>query len=269
MAGVRSWDRGGPRPVLALHCSLAHSGAWAGLAAGLSGVTVTAPDLPGHGNAPDWDGRQDLHRLATDQAAATVDALAGAGGVDLIGHSFGATVALRLALQTPHRFRSLTLIEPVLFAAVHAGGWPGWPGFLAEGQAMRALLASGDRDAATRRFLAEWGDGAPFDTLPDRLRRYMTDRIHLIPAQDDALIADAAGILAPERLEDARLPVLLIDGSKSPPVMAAIMDELARRLPAAHCATVPGAGHMVPISHAGQVAQEVMAHLARSPAVTA
>ena len=61
----RVWHQGGARPVLALHCSLAHAGAWAGLAAGLHGVTITATDQIGHGRAADWDGVSDLHAEAT------------------------------------------------------------------------------------------------------------------------------------------------------------------------------------------------------------
>ena len=81
----RSWDRGGPRPVLALHCSLAHSGAWAGLAERLHGVTVTALDQPGHGRAADWDGQADLHALTTCIAIEMAERLGGGGPVDLFG----------------------------------------------------------------------------------------------------------------------------------------------------------------------------------------
>lgn len=52
-APFRVWEKGGARPVVALHCSLAHAGAWSGLVDHLSGVTVTALDQPGHGRAAD------------------------------------------------------------------------------------------------------------------------------------------------------------------------------------------------------------------------
>ena len=55
--------------MLALHCSLAHAGAWAGLAEALHGVTVTAIDQIGHGRAADWDESSDLHAQATAAAA--------------------------------------------------------------------------------------------------------------------------------------------------------------------------------------------------------
>lgn len=264
MPEPRTWHRGGTRPVLALHCSLSHSGAWSGLVACLDGVTVSAPDLPGHGKAPDWDGRSDLHGLATRDALDLAERLNGAGPIDVVGHSFGATVALRMALERPELIRSLTLIEPVLFAAARSAGWSGWGAFTAGGEVMRRFLRQGDRQAATRAFLADWGTGQPYDSLPEGLRRYMTDRIHLIPAQDAVLIGDAAGLLGAFRMESTGVPVLLVEGADSPPVIPAIMGELARRLPQARRLIVPGAGHMVPITHPQPVAQAIMGLLAET-----
>ena len=49
----------GARTVLAVHCSLAHSGAWRGLVAALGEelVRVEAFDMLSHGKSPDWDGQ--------------------------------------------------------------------------------------------------------------------------------------------------------------------------------------------------------------------
>ena len=58
------------------------------------------------------------------------------------------------------------------------------------------------------------------------------------------------------------VPVLLIEGADSPPVIDAIHTELARRLPQASRLSVPGAGHMVPITHPQIVAAAIAAHLA-------
>ncbi len=88
----------GARPVLALHCSLAHGGAWAGVAGKLPGRRLLAPDLPGHGKSPDWADPGDYHDAATRAVLAILEAAARDGPVDVMGHSFGATVALRLGL---------------------------------------------------------------------------------------------------------------------------------------------------------------------------
>jgi lipase len=258
----RSWSLGGSRPVLALHCSLAHAGAWSGLAGHLSGVTLTASDQPGHGRAPAWQPGTDLHGLAARQSIAMAEHLGGA--VDLIGHSFGGTVALRLVLERPDLVRSLTLIEPVIFAAARAAGDPAFAPFLARHRAVAELIRAGRRAEAAAAFHAEWGAGKALANLPERARRYMVDRIHLIEAQNPVLLDDAAGLLRAYGLESVGVPVLLVEGAASPPVIAAIQSELARRLPQATRLTVPGAGHMVPITHPEPVARAVMDLLARS-----
>lgn len=255
----------GARPVLALHCSLAHGGAWAALAAALPGAKLIAPDLPGHGTAPDWDGRSDLHSLATRQ---TLALLRETGPLDVIGHSFGATVALRAALEDPDLIRSLTLIEPVLFCAARAAGWPGWAGYMADHAPFAAHLAAGRPEDAARQFQAIWGSGQPWEKIPARQRAYIVDRIHLIPAQNPTLIDDAAGLLTPWRLESLGIPTLLVEGAESPPIIAAINDELARRLPQATREVIPSAGHMAPITHANACAGPIAAHLGLQPAST-
>jgi pimeloyl-ACP methyl ester carboxylesterase len=80
---------------------------------------MTAFDLPGHGQSADWDGHGDYGRRTAEVAATFYTE-----PLHLIGHSFGAVTALRLALAAPEGVRSLTLIEPVLFAA--ARGHPEW-----------------------------------------------------------------------------------------------------------------------------------------------
>lgn len=257
----RVWDRGGARPVLALHCSLAHSGAWAGLAQGLSGVKVTATDQPGHGRAQDWDGTSDLHGLSTRQAVAMAEDLGQGAPIDLFGHSFGATIALRIALERPDLVRSLMLVEPVIFAAARAAEAPVWPGFLASHQEFETLVRKGKRPEATAMFHGFWGNGEPFEAIAVKTRIYLCDRIHFIVAQGPALFGDSAGLLRYHGLESIAAPVLLVEGAESPAVIAAVHAELARRLPNVSRLAIAGAGHMVAITHADELAAAVQTHL--------
>lgn len=249
---------GSGREALALHCSLAHGGAWAGVAAHLRGVTVVAPDLPGHGRSPDWDGHSDLHTLTTWECLALLPE----APVDLIGHSFGATVALRMALERSEAVRTLTLIEPVLFAAARAADDPAWRQNREALQPFATAIAAGDRMAAAAAFQAVWGVGVPFADMPAPQRDYIAARIHLIGAVDPSLQHDTAGLLAYGRLEALGLPVLLVEGATSPPVIAAIQTELQRRLPQVTRAVVPGAGHMSPLTHPAEVSALIAAHIA-------
>ncbi len=259
----RTWTVGGARPVLALHCSLAHSGAWAGLAQRLSGVTVTAPDQIGHGRGRDWDGVADLHGDVTRDSIAVAEALANGAPIDLIGHSFGGTVALRVALERPDLVRSLTLVEPVIFAAAKSAEDPAYGPFRAHHLEFADLVRRNMRPQAAAMFHGIWGTGDAFADLPAKTQSYMIDRIHLIVAQNPVLLDDAAGLLRYMGLESLGIPTVLIDGALSPLIINAVQSELMRRLPMASRLTVPGAGHMVSITHVDIVAKAVQAHLDR------
>jgi pimeloyl-ACP methyl ester carboxylesterase len=125
-------------------------------------------------------------------------------------------------------------------------------------------MDAGDRLGAARMFHGLWGSGEPLDNLPERARAYIIDRIHLIPAQNRALLDDSAGLLRAGGLEALRQPVLLVEGALSPPIIAANHAELARRLPNARRASVANAGHMLPLTHPDDLAALTIAHLGAS-----
>lgn len=244
------------RQILALHPSLAHGGAFAGL--GL--LNLTAPDMMGHGRARDWDGRGDLHSLCTRDAIEIAEQMASAmGPIDLIGHSFGGTVALRIALERPELLRSIVLIEPVLFAAARADGAPEYRDFIVHHREFEALIQGGDLRSAAQHFQSIWGDGRDFSDVPKSVQTYIMERLPLILAQTDALHNDSAGIMGYLRLEAMGLPVLLIAGSDSPPIVGAITRALAARLPNLAQATIFGARHMAPLTHPNQVTEAMNA----------
>lgn len=245
------------RPALALHCMMGSSNAWAPMAGHLGGaVDLRAFDNPGHGRSPDWQPMDgiDLHTFVTRHAAGLIDR-----PLDLIGHSFGATVALRIAVGAPEAIRSLTLIEPVLFAAAPA------PARQAENDRLAPFAASGDLDGMIVQFMSDWGaPGAgviPDDPArADRLRKQM----QLVVDTNAFLMEDRANILREGGLESIDAPVMLIAGANSPPIVHDIADALAARLPDVGRASVPGAGHMLPLTHPQAVADLVRMNLERA-----
>ncbi|MFC2970088.1 alpha/beta fold hydrolase [Acidimangrovimonas pyrenivorans] len=252
----------GPRPALMIHCSLAHSGEWSALAERLGDrLHMVAFDLPGHGRAPDWQPGSDIAAVALESAVPLAEAED--GPVDLVGHSFGAVVALRLALERPDLVRTLTLIEPTLFAAARAAGAPEAVGHEDEMRPLQAALEAGDAEGAARMFIADWGTGQSWEATPEAQRRYFAERIHLILASEPVLWHDSGNLLAPGRLEGLEMPVLLLEGGDSPPIITAIARELARRLKRVTRVTVPGATHMLPVTHPDAVAAAIGVHLTR------
>jgi lipase len=244
------WGADGAPQVFLLHCTLAHGGAWKRLARRLSDrFHLVAPDMVGHGQGPPGDRTRDFHDQATEQAFETLPE----GPVHLIGHSFGATVTLRMAIEAPQRIASLTLIEPVLFAAA-----PDGPERRANAETLGRIgpmIAAGDARGAARVFLSVWGSGEDFDRLPAAEAARMAGQMWMIPAQRAALHEDAAGLLP--RLGDVICPVLLLEGGASPPVIGQILDGLQAGLRNVSRARIDGAGHMAPITHPGDVAEVV------------
>ena len=244
------------RPAIGLHCMMGSGGLFDPLAARLGGlVDLRAFDFPGHGRSPDWiapgDGI-DLHTFVTRQAAGLITR-----PVDLIGHSFGATVALRIAVGAPHAIRSLTLVEPVLFAAASPAASK------AEYDRLAPYEAAQDWDGMLRQFLGDWGAAGPVPSegpKAERLRRQM----RMVVDTNAGLMADRADILREGGLEGVDVPVMLIAGAESPPIVHEIAEALAARLPDVARATVPGAGHMLPMSHPDQFAELTRMNLERS-----
>jgi pimeloyl-ACP methyl ester carboxylesterase len=246
----------GPRPAIAVHCMLASGSYWAPIAAEIPEITLTAFDLPGQGRSGVYDGTEDYQKLATQILASFIS-----HPVDLVGHSFGATVALRLAVAAPAAVRSLTLIEPVLFAA--ARGTPEWAAELAEHALLHDLGASGRLHEAAQRFVGRWG-ATPWDSLPPAHQDAMAERMALVDASADASMDDNGRILRPDGLEAIDAPVMLIEGADSPAIVHRINEALAARLADVGTARIPGAGHMAPMTHVRQVADLIALNLERA-----
>lgn len=232
-------------PVVMVHCMLARHETLLPLA-GAIGAQATLFDLPGHGRSTDWDGAP-YQAQAVAMAAACCD-----GATHLIGHSFGATVALRLAVERPELVNRLTLIEPVYFAA--ARGTPEYAGHVSSFAPFVTAMDRGQQAEATAVFNGLWG-AQPWDKIPSRTKSYLVDRIALVAASGAEIEDDPAGITS----APLDIPVTLIRGADSPPVIGAIHAGLLHNLSRASDHVVAGAGHMVPLTHVDQVAAIIRA----------
>ena len=122
-----------------------------------------AVDLRGSGSSDGACGPRNLERFAADLRE-LVDAL-GIAPVVVVGHSMGATVALRLAVDAPEMVSGLILIAPV--PASGAGFSPKGADY---------LRATAGDPAAARKWLSAMFAGEPDATVLDRaLRRGWKD----------------------------------------------------------------------------------------------
>src|SRR3954454_12489812 len=154
--------------VLCIHPSSSSWAQWKPLMARLSSrYRVVAVDIYGHGRSPWWQGDRDL--TLADEVELIAPLLSESGPVVLVGHSYGAAVALEVALTHPDRVTALALYEPASWGLL-VQERPRGPG-TREIQGLRdetdRLVREGRTAAATQLFLTYWAGPAAWDALPD------------------------------------------------------------------------------------------------------
>src|SRR5260370_6021206 len=218
---VSSATDGADRETLVLLHGSASSGAlWRHTKGALqSRYRCIAPDLIGYGSSAVWP----CHAACGPEAELrAIEPLLQccADTFHLVGHSYGGVLALHLALADPGRVQSLTLIDPVFFAALkYAGDWASYLEFCRVRDEFVAPLARGDRELAMRRFVGFWmGD--------DAWTRLSADaRASMLKAADKIVLDWQASFAAdPGRAPLSPLGVgtLPVRGSDIPPPMRAL-----------------------------------------------
>lgn len=239
------------QPVALIHCALGKAGNWRGMLNALgTDVSPLLIELPGHGLAEEWDRSRDFTDHASELALDEMPSKP----VPLIGHSYGAVLALKLALERPYRVSSLILIEPVFFAAAEGTGT--FAQLKRNLEPFEKKMKSEQYATAAKLFHEVWGTG-DWDDLSMSDRTYMTNRMEVIPAGTSLLYDDKPGLLREGRVEALDIPVTFVDGGDSHPIIEEIISRIGDRLPDAEWVTVPGADHMVSITHPDVVANGI------------
>jgi pimeloyl-ACP methyl ester carboxylesterase len=118
---IRYFVAGEGEPLLLLHGLGGGAANWVELAAALAEKRrVLVPDLPGHGRSAPLAGQPSMDDFA--ECAGRLAEYEGLVPAAVVGHSFGALVALRLALLHPDQVTSVVLaaLPPVTLAAAAA-----------------------------------------------------------------------------------------------------------------------------------------------------
>lgn len=216
---------------------------------------VLAPDLYGAGKSPDW--HSDRVITLADEAALIEPVLQHAGlPFTLVGHSYGAALALRIALENPGRVRSMVLYEPTLFSLIEAEG-PAPNDAVGIRYAVIAAanaLDFGDADAAARYFIDYWTGPGSWAATPEPRRSAIASSVRSVRRWAYALTTEPTPLTA---FAELRTPVLLMTGERSTAAAHGVARRLATVLPTVKCIEIPGLGHMGPITHAEQVNAEI------------
>lgn len=191
--------------------------------------TLCLPNRPGFGDSPE------LERGDFDREAPLIAELLGDTS-HLIGHSYGAVIALLAAALRPEAVRSLTVSEPGLLRL--AAGDPVADAMIAHGEEMYRRAP----EAPPRDFLLAFRSGVHSahetpEELPDWLERGAKHAARERPPWHAEVPWEA--------LAEAHFPKLVISGDHSP-VFEAVCDHVVERLGGAERAIISGRQHTIP-----------------------
>jgi 3-oxoadipate enol-lactonase len=225
--------------VVLLHAGIADRTMWREHLDWLAeaGYHALAVDLPGFGEsaiepgsqAPWEDVLRTMRELDLEQAA-------------LVGNSFGAAVALRVAAVAPAAVSALALISPPPLdhepSPVLSRAW----------EAEEEALERGDIDAAVEAVVDAWTLPTAPAGLRERVAAMQRRAFELqLAAGDGALQAPDPLEHHPELVARLQMPALAAAGECDMPDFKHGAEELASTLPLGRFAVIEGAGHLAPL----------------------
>jgi pimeloyl-ACP methyl ester carboxylesterase len=234
--------------VVCVHSNASTSGQWRGLMDRLAPrFRVFAPDSYDAGKSPEWPSDRVI-RLR-DEVGLIEPVLTRAGSpLALVGHSYGAAVALLAALADPGRVRAMALYEPTLFALLDAetprsNDAEGIRYAVAEAG---AALAAGNPDAAAERFIDYWSGPGTWARTPEQRKPPIAAAVTNVRRWGHALFTEPTPLEAFRSLD---VPVLYMVGKRSTPAAHGVARLLVNALPQVEVVEFESLGHMGPVTH--------------------
>jgi pimeloyl-ACP methyl ester carboxylesterase len=259
-----SAKRGNAVPnVLCIHSFASSSAQYQELSGRLSPrFRVLTADLYGHGSNPPWPLGK---RFTLANEAAPFEALLPAGGTThLVGHSYGAAVALRIARAEGQRIGSMVMYEPAIWGIL-SHLLPDEPA-TREIKAVRdetiRLIDLGQIEAATERFIDYWAGRGTWAASPEHRQRKLVASVLSLPAAWHATFDEQwpAGAL-----RSLHTPCLLLTGKCSTVAARRAVGLLRDMLPAAKVIEFDGMGHLGPVTHPAVVDAAIEDFLISTP----
>jgi pimeloyl-ACP methyl ester carboxylesterase len=240
-------EAGAGTGVVCIHSNASTSGQWRGLIDLLSPhYHVLAPDSYGSGKSPEWPSDRVIRlRDEVELIQSVLDKVE--GPLVLVGHSYGAAVALMAALQNPGRVRAMVLYEPTLFSLLDAQSPPPNPadGIRSAVAAAAAALDAGNPDAAAEHFIDYWMGAGAWQQTPAQRKAPIAESVANVRRWAHALFTEPTPLAAFGKLH---VPVLYMLGKRSTAAAHGVARLLASALPRVELLEFQQLGHMGPIT---------------------
>ena len=178
----------------------------------------------------------------------------------LVGHSFGGAVALKAAMRHRDRVRSLTLVEPTLFALLvaNAPDSPAAREILDHVERTSHLADAGEREGAAEEFVDYWFRRGAWIEMREEVRADVRERMVFLRQRWDALLRDPVTLAEVAGID---VPVLYLTAEASNAPTHALAELLIAALPDVRAMHIAGAGHMAPLTDSDRVNRSIEAFL--------
>jgi len=217
-----------------MHCAQGSLATLNGLSDVLAdGYRCLMADSPGHGDS-DYDPQQPYQLQA---ANAMIDLLEReiTEPAILMGHSYGGTIAFRIAKMRPDLVRAMVLFEPVNFGflldADHPITHPADGSDFNDISEAQEYFDAEDWPNAARIFFTYWEKSRPWESLAEPTRAYLTKTVRFISLQRPSLFGDATERVMLEDIKSMDMPVLVSHGEHTRDIAKAANQVIAANLP--------------------------------------
>jgi 3-oxoadipate enol-lactonase len=227
------------RTVVLLHPGVADARSWDLVWPMLAGrVRVIRYDARGYGKSP----QPTTSYRQIDDLAAVLDHF-GVASAHLAGCSMGGGTAIDMALASPERVSSLTLLCP----GVSGYTWPADPDMDAREE---AAIAAGE-DAVVELSLSAWAAAGASPLITDVMR----SAVRAWPAEEEfCKPADPAF----DRLSELRVSSVLMVGDLDLPALIACNEQVAARIEGCELIWMPGVDHLPALREPSLVAETIL-----------
>lgn len=245
-------EQGQGEPVVLIHSSVSGNRQWKALGEALADrYRVLAINLFGYGETTPWPANTSQSLYAQASLVLALLESTGGGAAHLVGHSFGASVALKAALLLGPRVKTLSLLEPNPFPLLKQQGR--LDAFL-EARALRDHVkcfgSLGEWEKVAERFADYWiGEGA-WAGMPEKRKAAFAASLPPNYYEWDAIMTEETTL---EGWKSVAAPTLVVSDPRTRRPIREIVEIFAAACPHWSFKPLAHAGHMAPLTHPERV----------------
>jgi pimeloyl-ACP methyl ester carboxylesterase len=243
-------DGSGP-PVMLLCSTGLDSRQWKGILPLLEGRRVICPHYLCYPDTDYWHGEGEIDSWV-DYLACEELLLSESGAIDIVGHSYGGFIALRLAKEHPGRIRKMAFHEPIVWGCLQFTERDDLKDEF--GEVVETFFTENLKpEDFLRDFVDYWNFEGSWDGMPQKRKDMWFELGEKILSEVRLLCYDRT---PPSYYNSIAHPILITLSKESPPHQIEACRIVAESLEDARIVEVPG-GHMGVITRSG----DVMPHL--------